>query len=139
MVDAACELNVLRAANMSMIVIAASAAAWPLAAALDFERPAQSETRVELLVVEVKGCVYCGLFRRDVVPAYHGSDRARAVPMRFVDLDALGGRIAGMSSPIDTVPTVLVMQDDKEIGRVAGYVGPETFFHAISRLLAQVR
>ena len=56
--------------------------------------------------------------------------------MRFTDLNEIENRSAGVDRPIDNVPTVLVLKDNHEVGRVSGYVGPENFFQAINNLLS---
>lgn len=106
-------------------------------AALDFSSPAGFASGLEIVVVEAPGCIYCHLFRRDVWPSYETSQRARSVPMRFLDLNAEAFATLDLDGPIESVPTVLVLQRGKEIGRIPGYVGPEFFFHSIDRLLAK--
>lgn len=91
----------------------------------------------ELIVLEVPGCIYCRVFRRDVVPAYEISTRAREVPMRFVDLNDIDEEKLGLTSPVDVVPTVVLMHEGREVGRIAGYLGPESFFHSVSHLMGQ--
>lgn len=91
----------------------------------------------ELIVLEVPGCIYCRVFRRDVVPAYEASARAREVPMRFVDLNDIDEDRMGLSSPIDVVPTVVLMHEGREVGRIAGYLGPESFFHSVTYMMSQ--
>lgn len=106
-------------------------------AAFDLETAALPTTSFELVVLEAEGCIYCQIFRRDVVPAYAVSPRAREVPLRFVDLNEPHVDRLGLSQPIDLVPTVVLMKDHREVGRITGYVGPEAFFHSVNRLLAQ--
>ena len=108
----------------------------PARAALDLTTPAVNSSEMEIVVVEVSGCIYCHLFRRDVWPTYEASVRSRDVPMRFVDLNS--EKIAGfeLERPIESVPTALVLRRGREVGRIPGYVGPEAFFHSIDRLLA---
>lgn len=126
----------------SIVVLAALALAYlgpagvgPARALGDLETSALPEARRELLVIEVDNCLYCGIFRRDVAPTYQGSDRGRAMPMRFVDINAPDVNRLKLAAPIDSVPTVLVVENGRELGRIAGYVGPEIFFHSLSRLL----
>lgn len=92
----------------------------------------------ELVVVEVPGCIYCGIFRRDVAPSYEASPRARTVPMRFVDLNEQAAEKLQLAAPVDVVPTVLLIENGHEIGRIAGYTGPENFFHTVNALLGAV-
>jgi thioredoxin-related protein len=124
-----------RAASVLALSSLIALAVAPVHAVVDIETSALAENRFELLVVEVGNCVYCGVFRRDVAPAYTASVRARNIPMRFVDLDAPDVDRLLLTAPIETVPTVLVVENGREVGRIAGYVGPQIFFHALNRLL----
>lgn len=111
-------------------------AALPTRAARDLSTPAQAQSHYQLLVLEVSGCLYCDLFRRDVVPTYTASTRARSVPMRFVDLEHGSLDAFELRGPIETVPTIVLLDGHREVGRLAGHVGPEIFFHAVDRLMS---
>jgi thioredoxin-related protein len=117
----------------ALIVMAVSIA--PVRALVDLETSALPDSRFEVLVVEIDNCIYCGLFRRDVAPTYTTSPRAKTAPMRFVDINAPDVDRLALQAPIDTIPTVLVVENGREVGRIAGYVGPEIFFHSLSQLL----
>jgi thioredoxin-related protein len=110
-------------------------AAAPVRAVVDLETSALPDSRLEILVVEIDNCIYCGLFRRDVAPTYKVSGRAKTIPMRFVNINAPDVDRLALTAPIDSVPTVLIVENGRELGRIAGYVGPEIFFHSLSRLL----
>jgi thioredoxin-related protein len=105
-------------------------------AALDFSSPADAASDLEIVVVEAPDCIYCHLFRRDVWPFYENSQRAKKVPMRFADLNSETMGDLDLAAPIESVPTAILLQQNKELGRIPGYVGPENFFHTIDRLLA---
>ena len=94
--------------------------------------------RMALIVIEVPGCFYCRLFRRDVHPAYESSPRARAVPMRFLDLEAAQARQLVFERPIDVLPTVVLFRNGREVGRIAGYMAPENFIRTINYLLSRM-
>jgi len=91
----------------------------------------------ELVVVEAEGCIYCELFRRDVLPAYQASEQSKNLPVRFVDINDIAADHLDFTSSVDIVPTFVVVKSRHEVGRISGYVGPEDFFHSISYLLAQ--
>jgi thioredoxin-related protein len=107
-------------------------------AALDLSVPNPAKTPYELVVVEAPDCIYCHIFHRDVVPAYERSPRAETLPMRFVDVNENEIKNLDLNRPIETIPTVLMVRDQREVGRISGYVGPVNFFMSIDRLLAQV-
>lgn len=117
------------------------AAAWVMSttvkAGLDYEAPIPAApVAMELVVLEAPGCTYCGLFRRDVLPSYEASDRAKEMPIRFVDINDEAADALGLDGPIDVVPTFVVLKNNHEVGRIPGYTGPEFFFHTINSLLA---
>ncbi len=108
-------------------------------AGLDLDATAPTHSRLQLVVMEAPGCIYCGLFRRDVLPSYQASARAKDVPVRFLDINDLEKANLELDSSVQIVPTFVLIQNNKEVGRIPGYVGPETFFHSINYLMSSVR
>lgn len=104
-------------------------------AARDLETIPLADSGRELIVFETDNCIYCGLFRRDVLPDYLKSKRAAEVPMRFVDVAHMGALEPALSGPLTVVPTVVLMNEGREVARIAGYTGPENFFHMVSHML----
>ena len=94
-----------------------------------------SASSAELLVFETKQCLYCFIFRRDVVPDYMQSMRAKTVPMRFIDIHETDVNRLRLSRPLTMLPTVVLMKNGREVDRINGYMGPEPFFHMVSRML----
>lgn len=105
-------------------------------AGIDPSAPVPHFGNMQLIVMEADGCIYCGIFRRDVLPSYEVSERGKDVPVRFVDVNDVDKAGIDLQSPIDILPTFVIVKDNHEIGRIPGYVGPEDFFHAISYLLS---
>lgn len=96
----------------------------------------QSDGTFELVVMEAPGCTYCTLFRRDVLPSYEASERAKDMPIRFIDVNDEAAAALGLEAPVEIVPTFVVLKNNHEIGRIPGYMGPEYFFHTINHLLS---
>lgn len=92
-------------------------------------------TGLELIAFEAPGCVYCPVFRRDVAPAYGNTRAGRAAPLRFVDLNDRAADRFRLSSPITIVPTLVLVRDGVEIGRISGYVGPDNIHHILGPML----
>ncbi|AGK56482.1 hypothetical protein HYPDE_23983 [Hyphomicrobium denitrificans 1NES1] len=90
----------------------------------------------ELIVVEADGCIYCKLFRRDVLPAYEASEQGKEAPVRFLDVNDIDTARLDLTSTVNIVPTFVIVKSHREVGRIAGYVGPENFFHSINYLIA---
>jgi len=124
----------------ALLALDVLAAAWVMSSAvkagLDHEAPIPTGSALELVVLEAPGCTYCGLFRRDVLPSYQASERAKDMPIRFVDINDKAADALGLDAPIDIVPTFVVLKNNHEVGRIPGYTGPEFFFHTINNLLA---
>ena len=89
----------------------------------------------ELIVLEAPNCIYCRIFRRDVLPSYQKSKRAGELPIRFLDLNDPAADKLKLSSTVTIVPTVVLMRDGAEAGRIDGYTGPEAFFQSVARML----
>lgn len=109
-------------------------AAGPLVAALD-PAPPKQEYRRELLVLEVRNCGVCALVRENIQPEYELSPRSREVPLRYVDVTAIDERKLGLTTPVDTLPTIVLMQDGREVDRIAGYVAPNLLLEALDRMI----
>lgn len=90
----------------------------------------------ELVVVEADGCIYCQIFRRDVLPAYEASAQAKDLPVRFVDINDIEADHLKFKSGVDIVPTFVVVKSQQEVGRISGYMGLENFFHSINYLMS---
>lgn len=93
---------------------------------------------LEVLVFEHADCIYCRVFRRDVLPRYHQAVRADAAPLRFVDIAKDDTAGLGLNSRIDTLPTVVVVRDGREVDRIVGYWGPTNFFKLLSHILTPI-
>lgn len=121
--------------GLAALALAAALVSHRVEAARDFTEP--SPTAMEIVVMEVVGCKYCPNFRENVGTPYAASPRAREIPLRYIDLNAEGASRLRLKSPIDTVPTAVLMRDHVEVGRIVGYVGPEDFARLVNRMLAQ--
>lgn len=85
----------------------------------------------EIVVFEVESCLTCDLFRRDVWPGYRNSPRHATVPLRFVDVRRTDLSQWQLQAPVGIVPTVVMLKEGREIGRISGYMGPENFFQSV--------
>src|SRR6188768_1410703 len=74
---------------------------------------------LELVVVEAEGCIYCKLFRRDVLPTYEVSTQAKDLPVRFVDINDIEADHLNFKTEVDIVPTFVVVKSHNEVGRIS--------------------
>lgn len=90
---------------------------------------------LELVAFEAPGCRYCPIFRRDVAPSYPASRAGKSAPLRFVDVNDEAASHFELTSPVTMVPTVVLVRDGVEIGRIAGYVGPANMHRMLESML----
>ncbi len=99
------------------------------------EAGALAPTGTELIAFEAPGCRYCPIFRRDVAPGYPTTRAGRVAPLRFVDINETAASALKLARPITMVPTVVLVRDGVEIGRIDGYVGRDNMLHILNTLL----
>jgi thioredoxin-related protein len=92
---------------------------------------------VELLVFEHPDCLYCRVFRRDVVPQYQEGTQAQRAPMRFIDLQKSSTDGLGLNAHISTVPTAVLVKNGREVDRIVGYWSPDNFFKMLAYMLTK--
>jgi hypothetical protein len=125
----------LQCFGMGLLAAVATAAS---AATPDSGKPdiaARAPTGLELIAFEVPGCAYCPVFRRDVAPSYAASRAGKAAPLRYVDLNDAAADSFRLSAPITVVPTLVLVKDGVEVGRIAGYAGRENVHRLLAPLL----
>ena len=92
-------------------------------------------TRIEIVVFEAPGCHYCEAFRERLGARYAASTSHHTAPLRYVDATQPEAAGFPLNGEIKLVPTIVVMQDGREVDRLEGYPLPEMFFSMIrSRL-----
>jgi len=89
-----------------------------------------------MVVLEVPGCIYCNVFRRQLLPTYKSSKQAKRIPIRFVNLNDPALAEIGLTQPVGIVPTFVILEDNQEIGRIPGYMSRHDFFRAIDYILS---
>lgn len=99
---------------------------------------APAAAAAELVMFERRTCPWCAAWHREIGPVYPKTEAGRAAPLRRVDLDRpRPAAYAGIEGIVYT-PTFVLVEDGREIGRVAGYPGEEFFWGLLDRLLAKL-
>jgi len=94
-------------------------------------------TGTELIVFETQECLYCQLFRRDVLPRVLRSSKTRSILVTFVDLNRGNRRNTQLQRPLVVVPTFVLIRRGREVGRITGYTGLQNFFLLMDEMLRQ--
>ena len=99
------------------------------------DRDGAPDSGYELIAFEAPGCNYCPVFRRDVEPSYAASRAGKTAPLRFIDVNDTAADTFQLSSPVTMVPTLVLVRNRIEIGRINGYFGRENMHHMLNALL----
>ena len=122
-------MRILSAAALGLALLCAFAAIGSARPNAEAEIPADGvKARTEVVVFEIGGCKYCVAFRDNLGARYLASTTNKAAPMRYVDVGQLDPLSFQLRSDITTVPTIVLMQDGREVDRVEGYPLREALF-----------
>ncbi|MBA4222864.1 MAG: hypothetical protein C0458_19215 [Methylobacterium sp.] len=92
----------------------------------------------ELVMYTRNGCPFCVRFEREVAPVYAKTPEGKAAPLRRIELPAGGVRSEGLLEPVTATPTFVLMDNDKEVGRITGYLNDDMFWGLLGRLVAVI-
>ena len=89
----------------------------------------------ELLMVEQHGCYYCLEWKDEIGPIYPKTPEGKFAPIRFIDITKID-EIKGLRRNVVFTPTFLLMENDKELARLEGYLS-EDFFWGLLEVMLQ--
>ncbi|RLA69600.1 MAG: peptide methionine sulfoxide reductase [Epsilonproteobacteria bacterium] len=78
----------------------------------------------EIVVIDAEHCRFCEKFKKNVTDHYNGS-----ITLRTVKQEALKG--FKLNSKIEGTPTILFIEDGKEVYAYTGYMDEKTFYKAV--------
>jgi len=93
----------------------------------------------ELLMFEEDGCVWCARWDAEVAPDYANSPEGRIAPLVRYDLrrDPLPDELE-LRGRVRYTPTFVLVDDDREVGRITGYPGKGVFWTMLETLVAKL-
>lgn len=95
---------------------------------------ARAQVSHALVMVEEPGCAYCARWHAEVGPAYANSAEGRYAPLRRVRIGAADiGHLKGLRY----TPTFVLVDGEREIGRITGYPGADFFWGLLADMLAK--
>jgi thioredoxin-related protein len=89
----------------------------------------------ELLMFRRAGCPWCAAWDREVGPIYPKTEVGQRIAIRFIDLDVPGGPRIKLVSPVHFTPTFVLVEEDREVGRIEGYPGEDFFWSRLEALV----
>lgn len=78
----------------------------------------------EIIVIDADGCPFCEKFKHDVTVEYRGN-----IPLRTVRKSQLKG--FEVDTNLDATPTILFIENGKELASYRGYMSKEEFYKAL--------
>ena len=78
----------------------------------------------EIVVIDAEHCRFCEKFKKNVTDHYNGT-----IPLRTAHQDALKG--FKLTSKIQGTPTILFIEDGKEIQAYTGYMDEKAFYQTV--------
>lgn len=93
--------------------------------------------RLQLIMIESKGCRYCDLWHEEIGRTYAATAEGRLAPLVRLEI---GSATARRFRRVVYTPTfILVRTDGQEVGRIIGYSGADHFWGDLTRLLSRAR
>jgi thioredoxin-related protein len=89
----------------------------------------------ELIMFRRIGCPWCAAWDREIGPIYAKTDLGRRIAVRLIDLDQRASMKFKLASPVRFTPTFVLLDEDREIGRIEGYPGEDFFWGQLERLV----
>lgn len=84
------------------------------------------------------GCTWCQTWDRAIGPAYPRTEAGARAPVRMVDLDRDPAPAVTLARPVRYTPTFVLVEGDREVGRIEGYPGEDFFWGLLDRLIARL-
>jgi hypothetical protein len=95
--------------------------------------PSAPAGAAELVMYRSAGCPWCAAWDREIGPIYGKTEIGRRLPVRLVALEGEHPHIA-LASRIIYSPTFVMVDHEREVGRIEGYPGPDFFWGMLEQL-----
>jgi hypothetical protein len=92
----------------------------------------------ELLMFDDPNCVWCRRWNAEIGPGYSRSPEGQQAPLRRIYIRDQSKAGVALARPINATPTFVLVEDAQEVGRIAGYAGPDFFYPMLEELLRRI-
>ena len=93
----------------------------------------------ELLMFETAGCPYCLRWNREIGPIYPRTAEGKRAPLRRIDMAKPRPADVPEIAGIVYSPTFVLLDDrGREVGRIVGYSGDESFWSQMAVLIRKL-
>ena len=88
----------------------------------------------ELIMVEQQGCYYCLEWKDQLGHIYPKTPEGKYAPLKTVDITEVD-KLKGLQRDVIFTPTFVLMENDRELGRLEGYSSEDFFWELLEVLL----
>ena len=88
----------------------------------------------ELIMVEQQGCYYCLEWKDQLGHIYPKTPEGKYAPLKTIDITEVA-ELDGLQRDVIFTPTFVLMENDKELGRLEGYSSEDFFWELLEVIL----
>ena len=88
----------------------------------------------ELIMVEQQGCYYCLEWKDQLGHIYPKTPEGKYAPLKTIDITEVD-QLEGLQRDVIFTPTFVLMEDNKELGRLEGYSSEDFFWELLELIL----
>ena len=88
----------------------------------------------ELIMVEQQGCYYCLEWKDQLGHIYPKTPEGKYAPLKTIDITEVD-QLKGLQRDVIFTPTFVLMEDNKELGRLEGYSSEDFFWELLGLIL----
>ena len=92
----------------------------------------------ELVMFEQAACPWCKVFNREIAPTYEKTDEGLRAPLRRINIDKPLPPDLAFIQVERLTPLFVLVDKGREIGRIRGYPGEESFWMQLSVLFEKL-
>ncbi len=92
----------------------------------------------ELVMFEQAYCDWCEAWDAEVGRIYARTDEGKLLPLRRVDIHEKRPADLAVIGRVRFTPTFVVMEGGREIGRIQGYPGEDSFYGLLGEIIAKL-
>ena len=94
----------------------------------------KTASTAELLMVEQQGCYYCLEWKDQLGHIYSKTPEGKFAPLKTIDITDID-KISGLQRDVIFTPTFVLMENNKELGRLEGYSSEDFFWELLEVIL----
>lgn len=92
----------------------------------------------QLLMFESADSSWCRQWHAEVGDAYEKTEEGRKLPLRTMDIHDNPPAVIQLHDPVRYTPTFVVVNEDREVGRITGYPGEAHFWGLLDALIERI-